>query len=231
MNRKIGYIFAVLVVGLFVVSACQQAVGVRPARQLDRGEIDLPQVRCGDTLTKSVRLTQNLNCNGKGLVISGDNVLLECDGHTISGSGNEKGVFVGRSSGVTVTRCNITGFDIGIMAERSYSIYLLDNRIIRNRVGIILYQTSMVGGEFSRVDNNIVDENERGIFVSNPRARVKLDTNHVCNNSLDDIGILDDGRVLWPIDRYFRGNICDSVVIYGQNLNQLTQGYICANRC
>ena len=36
MNKKLIYIFAVLVAGLFVISACQEAVGV-PARQLERG--------------------------------------------------------------------------------------------------------------------------------------------------------------------------------------------------
>src|SRR3989344_8334863 len=36
MNKKLIYIFAVLVAGLFVISACQEAVGER-ARNLDRG--------------------------------------------------------------------------------------------------------------------------------------------------------------------------------------------------
>ena len=41
MNKKLIYIFAVLVAGLFVISACQEAVGVR-ARNLDRGGADVP---------------------------------------------------------------------------------------------------------------------------------------------------------------------------------------------
>ena len=235
LNKKLVYLFIILVAGLFAVSACEQAVG-RPAinRNLVGGG-DLPQVRCGDMLERSVTLTQDLNCNGRGLYLLRDNLVLNCNGHTISGYGTSTGIYIDDSSGVVITNCIVRNFDIGIRAELSHSIYLLDNRIIRNRAGIILYQTSTVGDTFSHVNNNIVDENERGIFVSDPRARVKLDTNHVCNNRInnspDDIGISDDGRVLWPTDRYFRGNTCDSVVIYGQNLNQLTQGYICANRC
>jgi|SRR3989344_1484015 len=37
LNKKLVYIFAVLVAGLFVVSACEQAVGVRPAKPLEEG--------------------------------------------------------------------------------------------------------------------------------------------------------------------------------------------------
>ena len=34
LNRKFIYIFVVLVVGLFVISACQSEVGIRPAKKL-----------------------------------------------------------------------------------------------------------------------------------------------------------------------------------------------------
>ena len=41
LNKKLGYIFVVLVAGLFVVSACEQGgIGAKPARQLERGGED-----------------------------------------------------------------------------------------------------------------------------------------------------------------------------------------------
>ena len=54
MNKKLVYIFAVLVVGLFVVSACEQAVG-RPAinRNLDGGADDPANITYYLNLTSS----------------------------------------------------------------------------------------------------------------------------------------------------------------------------------
>src|SRR3989344_8566109 len=38
LNKKLGYIFVVLVLGLFFISACEQGgIGAKPARQLERG--------------------------------------------------------------------------------------------------------------------------------------------------------------------------------------------------
>ena len=54
MNKKLNYIFIVLALGSFIISACniieQDAVGVR-ARQLDRGGVDIPYNVTNYTLT------------------------------------------------------------------------------------------------------------------------------------------------------------------------------------
>ena len=41
MNKKLGYIFVALVLGLFVISACEQGVGIKPAKKLATGGSDL----------------------------------------------------------------------------------------------------------------------------------------------------------------------------------------------
>ena len=57
MNKKLIYIFIVLALGSFIISACsiieQDAVGVR-ARQLDRGGVDIPYNVTNYTLTVDV---------------------------------------------------------------------------------------------------------------------------------------------------------------------------------
>lgn len=42
-------------------------------------------VQCGDTITSSVTLTADLTCDGTGLVIGADNVVVDLGGHTVQG--------------------------------------------------------------------------------------------------------------------------------------------------
>ena len=50
---------------------------------------------CDDALTQNTTLTGDiLNCPSYGLWITANNVTLDCDGHTISGSGQATGVYI-----------------------------------------------------------------------------------------------------------------------------------------
>jgi hypothetical protein len=45
------------------------------------------KVKCGDTLTHSVRLTSDLtDCTGDGRVIGADGIIVDLNGHTIDGT-------------------------------------------------------------------------------------------------------------------------------------------------
>ena len=50
---------------------------------------DLPSasLSCGQVITSSVKLSANLDCASDGLLIKGDNIELDLNGHTIKGPG------------------------------------------------------------------------------------------------------------------------------------------------
>ena len=91
-----------------------------------------PTVKCGQTITKNTTLFADVGpCAGNGIIIGADNITLNLNGHTISGStsaadGNAAGVRLPNRTGVTVTglpgasgkKGTITGFDAGVFINR-----------------------------------------------------------------------------------------------------------------
>jgi parallel beta-helix repeat protein len=71
-------------------------------------------VTCGDTITQSLKLTADIGpCSEDGIIIGADNITLDCNGHTVSGSGSGFGTGIKVSadiSGVTIKNCQVTSF-------------------------------------------------------------------------------------------------------------------------
>ncbi|OJH39740.1 hypothetical protein [Cystobacter ferrugineus] len=79
------------------------------------------EVRCGDTITTSTRLTRDLSCPGTevpALHVAGEGVILDLGGHTVRRVGSRTGVSEGIrvSADSTVRNGTIRGFDRGYVA-------------------------------------------------------------------------------------------------------------------
>jgi hypothetical protein len=76
-------------------------------------------ISCGQSLTSSATLSQNLNCGATGLIIDADNVTLNLNGHTVSGNGIGAGITLASSAGavtgVTVENGSVSGFADGLL--------------------------------------------------------------------------------------------------------------------
>ena len=91
-------------------------------------------VSCGQTITSSVRLTNDLtDCSGDGLVIGADAITIDLDGHTIDGIGLGTGVRNTGFDAVAVTGGTVTQFDDGILFAGGYGIVdamtLVENQV------------------------------------------------------------------------------------------------------
>jgi parallel beta-helix repeat protein len=113
-------------------------------------------VACGQTLTHSVRLANDLtNCSGHGLVIGADGITVDLNGHTIDGTVTptdcdrpepgefRNGIQNDGNDRVTIFNGTIRQFDTGVSAgsddsgmsdSRVHDLTLVDNRF--NGVGI-----------------------------------------------------------------------------------------------
>ena len=122
--------------------------------------------QCGATISSSLTLQSDMACTGTGLNIEGNDVVIDCNGHSMTGTDMKGyGVSIQNSERVTVKNCRISNFYVGILAESSSSINLYDNTLSDNfksqagwfniNVGLLLDDTnpqSNLGGGIVLID-------------------------------------------------------------------------------
>ena len=62
-------------------------LGTSPGRTSSATASDLPSasLSCGQVITTSVKLSANLDCASDGLLVQGDNIVIDLNGHSIVG--------------------------------------------------------------------------------------------------------------------------------------------------
>ena len=124
---------------------------------------------CGDTVVTSTTLrpsdpvVQNV-CSGDGLVIGADNIVLDCRGLTLRGSGDDDGIELDDRSRVTIRRCHITGFDDGIDVDDSSRNNFFNNKLFEN-------ENDGMNVDYDSDDNSIV----QNVFRDNGGDGLDLD--------------------------------------------------------
>lgn len=92
------------------------------------GAAEADTVDCGDIITTDITLTSDVGpCPAEGLVVAADDVVLNLNGHTVSGDPSARpdqemigdtrdraGILLRQVSGVTVMGGTVTGFDAGV---------------------------------------------------------------------------------------------------------------------
>ncbi len=116
---------------------------------------------CSDKLNGSydtVLLAANVsNRAGTCIVFGADNVVFDCDGHTLDGddSGTDSGISLAGKSGNTVKNCTVTDFYYGIRLTSSSDDNTLEyNTTSSNEHGIYLYDASG-----NTIHHNLVNSN------------------------------------------------------------------------
>lgn len=91
-------------------------------------------VQCNDTIVQNTTLTEDLvNCNGTfGIKIGANNIILDCDGHPITGGNAYSGIHVISRQRVMIVNCNVSGFQNGINLAGSTENILYNNHADNN---------------------------------------------------------------------------------------------------
>ena len=127
--------------------------------------------------------------DGDCILISQDNVTLDCSGFTINGGSfpNSIGVKVLNADGVTVKNCIIMNFSKGIDLENSNWGTVTKNTLISNDFGIDLES----GSDDNTITSNISTENSQdGIRIVSSNFN-KIARNTLIENGRDGIRISD----------------------------------------
>ena len=150
-------------------------------------------ISCGDTITKSTTLTSDIGpCSGNGLIIGVDNIVLNCNGHSITGAGesdsaDSNGIQIIGHSGVTIRNCIVTGFnglrDNGFYLYQSSNNKLLGNKAVDNDVGFVINGNFSANGGNNTLDRNIATGNQGNGFNVSYRSNYNLLTRNTASNN------------------------------------------------
>ncbi|MDQ4073087.1 MAG: right-handed parallel beta-helix repeat-containing protein, partial [Thermoproteota archaeon] len=144
-----------------------------------------PSVSCGEVIKESIMLNSNLDCKKDAILVGSDNIVIDLNGHTISGPGisvSSVGVMVGDRDNVIVKGPGIIeNFQVGVLNTGGQSDRISGLTFSNNHIG-----SFNTGSEGTVFDNNMFFENGIGI-ASHSAKDSQLSTNLFKSNDLAGI--------------------------------------------
>jgi len=122
-------------------------------------------VECGDIVRSNdddsagiTVLDDNLYCNGRGLVITGKSVFLDCQGYAITSDDGSTAIKI-NADDVMVRNCVISGFKQAFVVDTVDNVILRDNQLLNNHVGFVLKRSNDVV-----IRDNVVKQGTFGVL-------------------------------------------------------------------
>ena len=140
---------------------------------------------CGQVVSGVVNLTANLNCSGDGIIVGGPNTVINMNGFSITGPGQDSskvGIMVPNVDNVVVNGPgSISNFQAGVLLTGSNE-FKLDSTILENNQIAV----SMTGADNAEVQQNMIKNNHLGI-ASHSNSESKITSNLISGNQLAGI--------------------------------------------
>lgn len=164
-----------------------------------------PNLSCDDTITGSVTLDSDLQCNETALTVNAPaGATIDCAGHTITGSypavTTGFGIQVIGSSGVTIRNCTIRNFKTGVAFQGSSGNTLIKSALRGNGIGVWMSSLARAGSEQASADNsvsgNTFSQNGTGLLLGAGADRNRLVGNTIQNSTHVGIDINTAGHIL-----------------------------------
>jgi parallel beta-helix repeat protein len=142
------------------------------------------------------------------VVINANNIVLDCDGHTITGTGPGFGISASGRTNVTIKNCRVTKFGRGIALTNTNNSLLLNNTVFNNTpLGISLNLSSrnnitgntafnnsgdgiqMLNSSNNTLTDNNASKNAAGIVVTSASSGNNFTNNIANENSVLGINV------------------------------------------
>ena len=140
---------------------------------------------CGQVVSGVVNLTANLNCSGDGIIVGGPNTVINTNGFSITGPGQDSskvGIMVSNVDNVVVNGPGtISNFQAAVLLSGSNG-FRLDSTVLENNQ-IAMFMT---GADNADVQENIIKDNNIGI-ASHSNSDSKISSNLMSGNQLAGI--------------------------------------------
>jgi len=147
---------------------------------------------CGQVVSGLVNLTANLNCSGDGLIVGGPNTVINMNGFSITGPGQESskvGIMVPNVDNVVVNGPgSISNFQAGVLLTGANGFKINSVILSNNQIG-----TFMTGAENSEVRQNIIQGNSIGV-ASHSSSGAAIDSNLMNGNLLAGVTFVNTGQ-------------------------------------
>jgi hypothetical protein len=137
-------------------------------------------VSCGKTLTANTTLTADLNCSGGGnaLTLGANGIVLNLNGHFVSGTGSGDGIFgLQKYTGDTVENGYVIGFEYGVFITGANTT-LTKLQVVGASGNGVWVATEATNSQV--VANTFAENQTDGILVG--ASGVLIKGNHLLNN-------------------------------------------------
>lgn len=99
--------------------------------------VELPQT---GIITENTKLCSDTYDAPEGIKITADNIVLNCGTAVLRGNYQEGiGITIANRRNVTITRCNVATYNVGVYIANSSQIHLYDNALLKNDIGVRMY--------------------------------------------------------------------------------------------
>ena len=143
---------------------------------------------CGQVVSGVVNLTANLNCSGDGIIVGGPNTVINMNGFSITGPGQDSskvGIMVPNVDNVVVNGPgSISNFQAGVLLTGANGFKINSVILSNNQIG-----TFMTGAENAQVQQNIIQGNSIGV-ASHSSTGAAMDSNLMNGNLLAGITLV-----------------------------------------
>jgi len=139
------------------------AAAITKDRSASADALPLATLACGAQITSDVRLANDLTCPGVALVVAGDDIWIDLNGHTLAGNGTTDGITITASHDVRIFGGTVKGFVTGIFVAGSTGIVIRDNEFTTNRTAVLFQATAG-----SIVKHNVVTKHTLRAFMLRP---------------------------------------------------------------
>ncbi|MFQ3244401.1 MAG: parallel beta-helix repeat protein [Arenicella sp.] len=135
---------------------------------------------CGDAVTSDITLTENLNCTSgyRALEVFANNVTIDLNGYTISGSSSLAGIYIVGYKNVTVKNGSIKDFWVAINSTNTTGLTVNNMTFYEVGAGVIISQ----GNNAHIHSNDFIRTSSHGVSIANRNAKSTANGNIVNNN-------------------------------------------------
>ncbi|VVB81534.1 Uncharacterised protein [uncultured archaeon] len=89
----------------------------------------------GMRIDKSMDFCTDVFYLDRGVLISGNNINIECNGAVLKSWSGGRGITIEDSANVTINGCRILNYNTGFYVKNSARVFLNDNHLVKNMVG------------------------------------------------------------------------------------------------
>ena len=155
------------------------------SQQVEQQQAASTNAACGQVVSGVVNLTANLNCSGDGIIVGGPNTVINMNGFSITGPGQDSskvGIMVPNVDNVVVNGPgSLSNFQAGVLLTGATGFSINSVILSNNQIG-----TFMTGAENAQVQQNIIQGNSIGV-ASHSSTGAAIDSNLMNGNLLAGI--------------------------------------------